>query len=591
MKAAFLTLVFLSSTLVGAAATPKPKPTEYNVTIDFDQRVKMRDGVELSVDVYRPDSAGRFPVILVRTPYNKGSEFKNRVYSTEGHYFAKHGYIYVAMDVRGRGDSDGIYTPQRNEGLDGYDSIEWCATQPWSTGKIGTLGASYVGYDQWLAAVHQPPHLAAMVVLTTPPDPFIETPTGLQSPAYLSLYHFTSGHVLQYLGNVDWDRLYQHLPLYTMDEAMGRRIPYWKAVIDHPGISDWWDPLMYQSKFDKVNVPVMNVSGWYDDEQAGATMNYVGMKARGPQAVRDAQKLLMGPWPHAVNTSTKLGGIDFGTNAVIDLSGYELRWFDRWLKGVGTGIEKEPPVRIFVMGENRWHDAASWPLPGTEFTKYFLHSGGHANSSSGDGSLSTSLGQNEAPDRYRYDPAHPVPMIMDPTFAQLGGPDDYRPVERREDVLVFTSEPFAATSLVCGPVRIELSASSSAKDTDFTGKLLDVWPDGYAQRLSDGIVRARFRNGGDKANLIEPGRIYSYDIDLWNTCQQFKPGHRVRIEVSSSTFPKYDRNQNTGEALGKTNALLVADQAIYHDLSHPSFVLLPIVPNRSSLAEASFAAQ
>jgi hypothetical protein len=308
-------------------------------------------------------------------------------------------------------------------------------------------------------------------------------------------------------------------------------------------------------------------------------MNYIGMTKEGPAAYRHSQKLLMGPWPHAVNSSTKLGPIDFGPTAVIDLSGYELRWFDAWLKGVDDGITKEKPVRIFMMGENKWVDEDNWPIPGTKMTKYFLHSKGSANSFIGDGTLSTETGANEKPDHYDYDPLHPVPMIMDPTFAQLGGPDDYRPVERRDDVLVFTAEPFAKDVNVCGPVRLQLYASSSAKDTDFTGKILDVWPDGFAQRLSDGIVRARYRNGGDKPSLITPGDIYPYDIDLWNTCQQFKKGHSIRVEVSSSTFPKYDRNQNTGEDLGKTSNTVIAQQTIYHDAQHPSYVLIPIAPD------------
>jgi putative CocE/NonD family hydrolase len=556
------------------------------VHIDFGQRAKMRDGVELSVDVYRPAVEGKFPVILVRTPYNKGSQFKNSVYSTEGQYFASHGYVYAAMDVRGRGDSDGVYVPQRNEGRDGWDSIEWAAEQPWSTGKVGTLGASYVGYDQWLAAVNRPPHLSAMAVLTTPPDPFIETPTGLQSPTYLSLYYFVAGHVLQNLATVDWDKLYLHLPLYTMDEAGGRRVQYWKDIIDHPGVSDWWDPLMYQSKFSKVNVPVLNISGWYDDEQAGATMNYVGMTTKGPEGIRQSQKLLMGPWPHAVNSSTKLGPIDFGPASVIDLSGYELRWFDYWLKGIDTGIMKEPPVRIFVMGENRWQDASSWPLPGTTFTKYYLSSDGRANSLHGDGKLVGEAQKDLQPDTFDYDPSDPTPYLMEPTFAQLGGPDDYRPVELRNDVLVFTAAPFTSDTKVCGPVTMQLYASSSAKDTDFTGKLLDIWPNGFAQRLSDGLVRARFRNGGDKQEFLAPGRIYAYQIDLWNTCQLFYKGHSVRVEVSSSAFPKYDRNQNTGEPLGKTANLLIAKQAIYHDQEHPSFVIIPILSDRSPATSA-----
>jgi putative CocE/NonD family hydrolase len=485
------------------------------------------------------------------------------------------------MDVRGRGDSDGKFTPYRNEGPDGYDSIEWCAQQPWSTGKVGTIGASYLGYDQWIAALEQPPHLTTMIVMTTPPDPFVESPTGLQSPTYMSWHLLTLGHVLHNLAAVDWPTVYAHLPIYTMDTAAGLDSPYWRQVVDHPGIDQWWDPLIYQNKYERVRVPIMHISGWYDDEQAGATMNYIGMttKAASPE-LRHNQKLLMGPWPHAVNSTTHLGDIEFGPTAVIDLNLYELRWFDYWLKGIDTGIMQEPPVRIFVMGENKWHDEKEWPIARTKYVDYYLHSKGHANSLYGDGTLSPTPGADEPADRYTYNPAMPVPFLMEPTYAQLGGPDDYRPVERRDDVLVFTSEPFDKSTTICGPLRLKLSAASSATDTDFTGKVLDVWPEGFAQRLYDGLVRTRYREGGNHASLITPGQAYTYDIDLWNTCQQLGKGHRLRLEVSSSAFPKYDRNQNTGEELGKTANIKSAEQTIYHDAKHPSFVRIPIVPEQ-----------
>jgi putative CocE/NonD family hydrolase len=548
----------------------------YTVKIEFSTRVKMRDGVELSVDIYRPDGDGRFPVILSRTPYNKSTPRGGHL--DLGRYFAARGYVYVAMDVRGRGDSDGQFTPYRNEGPDGYDSIEWCAQQPWSTGKVGTIGASYLGYDQWIAALQQPPHLTTMIVMTTPPDPFVESPTGLQSPTYMSWHLLTSGHVLHNLTPVDWPTVYMHVPIYTMDAAAGIDSPYWRQVVDHPGIDQWWDPLIYQNKYERVRVPIMHVSGWYDDEQAGATMNYIGMTTKGAtEEIRHNQKLLMGPWPHAVNSSTHLGDIEFGPTAVIDLNHYELRWFDYWLKGIDTGIMQEPPVRIFIMGENRWRDEKEWPIAGTKYVDYYLHSEGHANSLYGNGTLALAPDANEPVDRYSYNPAMPVPFLMEPTFAQLGGPDDYRPVERRDDVLVFTSEPLMKVTTVCGPIRVKLSAASSATDTDFMGKVLDVWPEGFAQRLYDGMVRARYRDGGDRPALITPGQIYSYDIDLWNTCQQFGKGHRFRIEIASSAFPKYDPNPNTGEPLGKTANFKIAEQTIYHDAKHPSLVRIPIV--------------
>jgi len=574
----FLTALLVATFCVSVPAAELSAPT-YNVKIEFSTRVKMRDGVDLSVDIYRPDSDARFPVILSRTPYNKSTPRGGHL--ELGRYFAARGYVYVAMDVRGRGDSDGKFTPYRNEGPDGYDSIEWCAQQPWSTGKVGTIGASYLGYDQWIAALQQPPHLTTMIVMTTPPDPFVESPTGLQSPTYMSWHLLTLGHVLHNLAAVDWPAVYAHLPIYTMDAAAGLDSPYWRQVVDHPGIDDWWDPLIYQNKYDRVRVPIMHISGWYDDEQAGATMNYIGMTTKGAtDQIRHSQKLLMGPWPHAVNSSTRLGDIDFGPTAVIDLNQYELRWFDYWLKGTDTGIMQDPPVRIFVMGENKWHDEKEWPIARTKYLDYYLHSKGRANSLIGDGTLSTAPDANEPPDHYSYDPANPVPFLMEPTYAQLGGPDDYRPVERRDDVLVFTSDPLESETTICGPIHVKLAAASSATDTDFMGKLLDVWPEGFAQRLYDGMVRARYREGGDHASLINPGQVYTYDIDLWNTCQRLGKGHRIRLEIASSAFPKYDRNQNTGETPGKTANLKTAQQTIYHDAKHPSLVRIPIVPDQ-----------
>ena len=563
-------------TTAGNPAAPASAQAAAEVKIEFDRRVPMRDRTELSADIYRPAAPGRFPVILARTPYTKTSASTLKF----ARYFVAHGYVFVAMDVRGRGDSGGTFVPYRSEGPDGYDAVEWCARQPWSTGKVGTLGGSYNGAIQWLTAVQQPPHLAAMIVLTSPSDPFVEWPTGQPLPADISWYHYTSGHVLQNMEAVDWNKLYMHLPLVTMDEAMGRPNRNWKDEVEHSKLDAWWEPRRYQNKYDRVRVPVLGISGWYDDEQVGTPLNYIGVTTKGAPEVRRSQRLLLGPWPHAINSATKLGEVEFGPTAVIDMNAYWLRWFDHWLKGTDDGLMKEPPVRIFVMGENVWRDEMEWPLARTRWTKYYLHSGGRANTLSGDGTLSTAEPASEPTDNYSYDPAQPTPFITDPSFAQIGGPDDYRPVEQRADVLVYTSGPLAEDVEVCGPVRVRLAAASSAPDTDFMAKLIDVWPSGFAQRLTDGMVRARFREGMDRPSLIEPGRVYTYDLDLWNTCQLYRRGHRVRLEISSSAFPKYDRNLNTGEALGQTTRMQKAEQKIYHDRERLSYVLLPIVPRR-----------
>ena len=572
-------LIALSPTLAQQAAPASSSPAAQatpELKIEFNRRVPMRDRTELSADIYRPVGEGKFPVILNRTPYTKagGSTFKI------AQYFTSHGYVYVAMDVRGRGDSDGTFEPYRHDGQDGYDAIEWLAVQPWSTGKVGTIGGSYNGRIQWLTAIQQPPHLTAMIVLASPSDPFVEWPTGQPLPMDISWYHFTAGHVLQNMEVVDWKKLYEHLPLITMDEAMGRPNRFWKEEVEHAKLDSWWEDLRYQNKYDRVRVPVLNISGWYDDEQVGTPLNYIGVTTKGSPTIRSSQKLLVGPWPHAINSSTKLGTVEFGPTAVIDMNAYWLRWFDQWLKGSDSGFMKEPPVRIFVMGENVWRDENEWPIARTQWTKYFLHSNGQANTLSGNGTLSSAGPASEPTDSYSYDPANPVKFITDPSFAQIGGPDDYREVEQRADVLVYTSDALTEDMEVCGPLRVHLSAASSARDTDFMAKVIDVWPNGFAQRLNDGMVRARFREGMDKPSLIEPGRVYSYDLDLWNTCQLYQKGHRIRVEVSSSAFPKYDRNLNTGEALGQTTQMAVAQQKIYHDREHPSYVILPIVPRK-----------
>ncbi|HEU0003756.1 MAG TPA: CocE/NonD family hydrolase, partial [Ktedonobacteraceae bacterium] len=331
--------------------TPNPD----QVRIYFNQRIPMRDGVQLSADVYLPAGAGTgettYPVVLMRTPYMKASTTA----VDYGSYLAERGYAYVALDVRGRGDSDGEFVPYFNEGRDGYDAIEWCASQSWSNGNVGTIGSSYPGCIQWLAALQQPPHLRAMVVRVPPSDPFVETPTGVHSPMHLCWLHLVSGRTNQVMEAVDWTRIYEHLPLLTMDEQAGRHNAHWRADLEHPQLDDYWEPLCYQTKFEQLAVPVLHISGWYDDEQIGTPLNYTGMTtyAATPEA-RASQRLLMGPWGHAVNTTSKLGEVDFGSQALIDLRGEEVRWFDRWLKD--TEEPTAAPVRIFVMGANEWRD-------------------------------------------------------------------------------------------------------------------------------------------------------------------------------------------------------------------------------------------
>jgi putative CocE/NonD family hydrolase len=556
--------------------------------IAFGIRVPMRDGVTLAADVYLPPlaagEADRWPIILTRTPYLKSNE----AFLETARYYTGQGYALVAMDVRGRGDSDGIFVPYVNDGPDGYDAIEWLAAQPWATGAVGTIGGSYPGCSQWLTALEQPPHLRAMIVAVTPSDPFVENPTGEHSPMDMCWLHFVSGRTLQPMAAVNWEAVYTHLPLLTMDERAGQTNAHWRNDLAHPQLDDYWQPRRYQHAFERVNVPTLHVSGWYDDEQIGTPLNFIGMTTRGATAeARASQRLLMGPWGHQINAKSKLGEVDFGPQALIDLRGEHVRWFDRWLKEAKSADnsadaeeQTDAPVRIFVMGANEWRDEQEWPLARTQWTRYYLHSGGQANSRFGDGALSpTSPSPDAEPaDGYRYDPARPVPFLTEPTSSQIGGPDDYAAVERRDDVLVYVTEPLTEDVEVVGPISVDLYAASSAPDTDFTAMLTDVWPTGFVQRLCDGIVRARFREGMASPTLIEPGKIYRYTIDCWNTAQVFKAGHRIGLMLSSSAFPKFARNLNTGAPLGMTSEMAVAEQVIYHDAEHPSAVILPIVP-------------
>jgi uncharacterized protein len=556
-----------------ALKTPDPR----KIRILFNQRVPMRDGTMLSADIYLP--AGEItprPVILTRTPYLKA----DMVVVARAQQFVKRGYVYVAMDVRGRGDSDGgPFNPYFTEGPDGYDSIEWCAVQPWSDGNIGTYGGSYLGCIQWLAALEQPPHLRSMVVLVPPSDPFVETPTGVPSPIHLCWLHYVSGRVTQPMDAFDWEKVYSHLPLLTMDEQIGRIDERWRAEFEHPQLDEFWQPLCYQQRFGELSVPTLHISGWYDDEQVGTPLNFIGMTTRGATAeARSSQRLLMGPWGHNVNTSTKVSEIDFGPQSLIPIYDEVARWYDRWLRNYPEG-RQDAPVRIFIMGENAWRDEQEWPLARAQWTPFFLQSGGSANSRFGNGRLSTILpAANEPSDEYTYNPANPTPFLTEPTSSQIGEADDYTAVQRRDDVLVYQTEPLEKDTEVTGPVRVDLYASSSALDTDFMAMLIDVWPNGYRQRLCDGMVRARFREGMDQPSLIEPGQIYHYSIDCWNTAQVFQAGHRICLQISSSAFPKFDRNLNTGAALGLTSEFVTADQRIYHDAEHPSAIVLPIVP-------------
>ena len=563
---------------VKPAATPKED--DKRIEFPFVGKVRRRNnliirnqnGVGLATDLYFPEGDGPFPTVLGRTPYNKGLA----AYQGLATGLNQRGYILAVQDVQGRGDSEGAFDPYRNDGLDGYDTIEWIAAQPWSDGNVVMRGASYGARASWVTALERPPHLRALVVVVSPSDPFVEFPTSGTTPMMVSWYRLVDGRVSQSVQGVDWMEIYNHLPLIELDEQAGFVSELWKKAMTHTSRDGYWEPIRYQNRFAELDLPVLHISGWYDDEQIGTPLNYKGMSTgAATEDARKKQRLLMGPWGHGVNSTRKLGEVDFGPTALIDLEGYIGKWLDSVL---GRGTDDVPPVRIFVMGRNEWRDESEWPLARTEFTDYFLHSSGMANSRLGDGVLSTEPPQEEPPDLFVYDPARPFPFITNPTSSQLGGPDDYSALEQRGDVLCYTTDPLEQDLEVTGPIKLIFFASSTAVDTDFTGKLINVHPNGFCQRLCDSVIRARYREGPEEAVMMEPGTAYEFELDMWNTSQVFKAGHRIRLEISSSAFPKYDRNLNTGEAIGTGTRMVIAENTIWHDSSRPSRLVLPVIP-------------
>ena len=556
--------------------------------------VPMRDGIRLSTDIYMPDAPGPFPVILIRTPYNNNREPDVQ----DAVYFASRGYAVLLQDVRGRGDSEGVWTPFAHEAEDGYDAQEWAGKQSWSTGKVGTSGASYVGLTQWLPAPLRNPYLTAMaprVGFSNLYHNWVYTGGAFQLGFNLrwgAIQMHTRTNRTQYLWlpeEVHLSRLFWHLPLIAGDEAAGRPCEFYKEWIRHPSYDAYWERLgNIEAKYAEIDVPAYGFGGWYDVFLQSTLNNFMGVKKQGcSEKARCSQKVLIGPWIHCLGdrgTCSKTGDIDFGPASLIDLPGEELRWFDYWLKGMENGVLDEPRVKVFVMGRNRWREADTWPIPGTRYTRYYFHSWGKANSLHGDGGLGTAAPADQPPDSYTYDPGNPVPTLGGSTCCGEDvtpitmGPRDQRPAEERADVLVYTTPPLEEDVEVTGPVSVMLYAASDARDTDFTAKLVDVFHDGYAMNVAQGIIRARYRDSWERPALHEPGRVCQYTIDLWSTSNCFLCGHRIRVEISSSNFPQFDRNPNTGHPFGLDAELRPARQTLFHDADHPSHILLPIVP-------------
>ena len=569
--------------------------------------VPMRDGVRLATDVVRPDAPGRFPVLINRGPYGKDSYLDNPDHSIW--FFPRHGYVLLSQDVRGRFASEGDYNPLFQEAQDGYDTVEWAARQPWSNGRVATTGQSYLGATQYtLAGAHPlPPHLQTLVPVSASADfhqSWVYHTGGALEWGWTVPYAILKGrNTLARAGRADLlaqmddyviapgnfgqplsDRWYRHLPLRDWIGRLQEAAPYFHEYFDQENDGPYWWPINMMRQAGAVTVPMFHITAWYDIFLEGALNAFQAIRQRGGnELARRNQKLLIGPWGHlrpfTQPTTGGAGDIDFGSAAAIELHDAMLRWYDYWLQDIDTGIRDDAPVRLFVMGENRWRDEQEWPLARTHYNRWYLHSGGGANTRSGDGVLSTVPPEpDEPPDQYIYDPANPAPTRGGNTLIIDYGVFDQTPVENRPDVLVYTSEPLPADTELTGPITVTLYAATTAPDTDFTAKLVDVRPDGYAHNLQDGIVRARYRTSPGAPMPIAPGRVYRYDIDLWATSHLVRAGHRIRVDISSSNFPRFDRNPNTGAPLGADDRLETAQQTVHHSAQYPSHITLPVIP-------------
>jgi putative CocE/NonD family hydrolase len=555
--------------------------------------VPMRDGVSLAADVYLParQGAGPWPVVIERTPYNKGN-----CGNASAQYFARRGYVAIVQDERGRFNSQGVYYWLRDQGWgerrDGYDTIEWAAAQEWSNTKVGTMGLSFSCLNQYMTAVTRPAHLGAMFCAFS------------ASNAYKDLYYAGGAiHMIMptwlltrdemakpltanltgrpgYLGTPDaWQDWYTRKQ--DKRQAFGQSMisSMLTDMLQHPYYDDYWRQFAIDEHWKEIDVPIFHYAAWYDRYPHSQVSHFNGLRRLGGPRARAGQKLMLGPWTHSAGeiTSRIIGDIDFGSEAAIDYNALRLRWFDYHLKGIDNGIMKEPPVRIFVLGANTWRDEQEFPLARTVYTPYYLH-GARANSidSLNDGTLSTAKPSAAQPDVYRYDPAHPVPSIGGDLFIEPMGARDHRPADRLS--LTYTTPVLEKDVEVTGVPRVEFFASSSAVDTDWVVTICDVHPNGYSQILRENILRARYRSGDQRPELMTPGTVYKFTIDMYPISALYKSGHRIRIALTSSSFPKWYPNGNTGKEIDEDMPGVVATNTIYHDAERPSRVVLPIIP-------------
>lgn len=566
----------------------------------------MRDGTTLYADIYRPKEDGKYPVLLTRLPYSKDLPFYSHRY-LDTNRLVENGYVVIVQDVRGRFQSEGEFEPFIYEAEDGYDTVEWAAKLPYSSGKIGMFGLSYYGFTQLLAATERPPSLHAIFPAQTLSDQrsgnaYYHGAYGLGGSETWVLESIAPDLIKRTCKDTDSyekamkslaesidhiEEWYRYAPIKDWPPLKELGVAkYFFEQLERGLDDDDWQKTSLANKYSQINVPAYHLGGWYDSLLGSTLDNYTEMNAKANgQNVREQQKLIVGPWAHG-DFGSVIGERKFGSHASEDsidhkedLTNLHIRWFDYFLKGKNTHVIEESPVKIFVMGANEWRDEQEWPLARTNYVHYYLHSQDGANTSGGDGKLSTVKPGDEPTDNFIYNPANPVPTLGGCTLydgVRTTGPQDQRKIEEREDVLVYTSEFLEKPVEVTGPIKVNLWASTDVRDTDFTAKLIDVLPDGTAYNLADGIVRSKYRSGY-KPEADLNGEVVEYEIDLWATSNLFLSNHRIRIEISSSNFPRFDANLNTGQTMLDSSDYRIANQTIYHNEQYPSHVILPII--------------
>ncbi len=573
----------------------RPPPAKYEVTLEKTVMVPMRDGVRLGTDLYRPTGlTGPLPVVLIRTPYGKDTY---RGATEPARMFAGQGYLVVVQDTRGKFHSEGEYRVQDDDRNDGYDTMDWIVRQPWASGRIGTYGCSYLGEVQYLLAKMRHPNHTAMIP---------QSASGATGPAggyYTNFGAYDGGAFLLstafgWFGiagskvknsprprNLDFVALLRSLPTIEMGRKAGYAPSEFEDFLSHPPGDPWWNSKGYLRDDDRFNTPAIHVNSWLDVTPEQTLHDFNLMRKNGTATSGANQFVIMSPTAHcgsefATSEHTKVGDMDVG-DARLGFWKIYLDWFDHWLKGVDNGVTTRPKVTYYVMHQG-WRTAETWPVPGAVATPWYLTSGGHANTRQGEGTFATGAPARESKDTWVYDPGNPVPskggtICCTGNPADLPGIFDQSNLESRPDLLVFTSAPLETGLTIAGTVKLVLYVSSDAKDTDFNAKLLDVDPEGRSWNIMNGVLRARYRKGMTRKVLMEPGQVYQIEVSLKATAYRFRPGHRLRLHLTSSDFPLYDRNLNTGGNNFDETTFVKATNTVHHGGRYGSRLVLPIL--------------